>query len=163
MGNPLDGFGTSPPAPRPEADGNALQQGAPAQAQQAPAPPDHAMTVAALRHFDAIKGELSVILNNPSLGKSDLKSAFIDGTSKLVADRILSPAQAVIQLSQVPEDPLAQRKWATQMMQQTVQSERTILAHHAMGFAGQGPQPTPSADNHMDVMSALHSNYSGSK
>jgi hypothetical protein len=45
-------------------------------------------------------------------------------------------------------------------MQQAIQAERVILAHHAIGFAGQGPEPTPSADSHMDHMRALHANYS---
>lgn len=160
MANPLETGSVSPPAPNPDA-GNAMQ-GAPQQPQQqAPAPPTHDQTVAALRHFDAIKDELSVILNNPSLGKSDVKSQVIDGVMKLVSERFMTPAQAVIQLSQVPTDPIQQRKWAQTQMAQTVQAERSILAHHAQGFAGHGPMPTPSADGHMDAMSALHSNYGG--
>jgi hypothetical protein len=160
MANPLEIGSESPPPPNPNA-GNALQQGAPQQPQQAPAPPTHEQTVAALRHFDAIKGELSVLLNNPSLGKSDLKSGIIDGVTKLVSERIISPAQAVIQLSQVPTDPIQQRKFLQQQMAQTVQAELTIIAHHAQGYAGQGPMPTPSADDHMDHMAALQSNYGG--
>jgi hypothetical protein len=160
MANPLEIGSESPAPPNPDA-GNALQQGAPQQPQQAPAPPDHAQTVAALRHFDAIKGELSVLLENPSLGKSDMKSAVIDGVTKLVSERIISPAQAVIQLSQVPTDPIQQRKWLQAQMIQTVQAERAIIAHHAMGFAGHGPELTPSADSHMDTMAALQNNYGG--
>lgn len=159
MANPLELGNVSPPAPNPDA-GNALQQGAPQQ-QQAPSPPNHEQTVAALRHFDAIKGELSILLKNPSLGKSDVKSQIIDGTTKLVSKRILSPAEAVIQLSKVPTDPLQQRKFLQSLMMQTIQSERAIIAHHAIGFAGQGPMPTPSSDGHMDAMQSLHANYGG--
>jgi len=162
MANPLEIGSVSPPAPNPDA-GNALQQGVPQQGapqQQAP-PPSHAQTVAALRHFDAVKSELETLLKNPALGKSDVKTSVIDGVTKLVADRILSPAQAVIQLSQVPTDPIAQRKFIQQQMMQTVQAEHAIIAHHAIGFAGQGPEPTPSGDDHMDSMQALHVNYGG--
>lgn len=167
MANPLELGSVSPPAPNPDA-GNALQQGAPAQAQQGqpgqqpPAPPTHEQTVAALRHFDAIKGELTTLLKNPSLGKSDMKSQVIDGVTKLVSERIISPAQAVIQLSQVPTDPIQQRKWLQTQMQQAVQAERGIIAHHGAGFAGGGPEPTPSADDHMQSIAGLQSNY-GSK
>lgn len=162
MANPLEIGNVSPPAPNPDAGSNALQQGSSSQPQQTPAPaPNSAQTVAALRHFNAIQDELNVLLKNPALGKSSIKSSVIDGVTSLVSKRIMSPAQAVIQLSQVPEDPIAQRKWVTQQMQQTIQAERGILAHHAVGFAGQGPKPTPSADDHMMHMSALHSNYGG--
>jgi len=160
MANPLESGMTSPAAPNPNA-GNALQQGAQQQPQQAPPPPNHAQTVAALRHFDAIKGELQILLQNPALGKSNLKSGIIDGVSKLVGERILSAPEAVIQLSKVPDDPLEQRKFLQQQMMQTIQAERGILAHHAAGFAGQGSMPTPSADDHMDTMKSLHANYGG--
>jgi hypothetical protein len=162
MANPLEVGSVSPAPPNPDA-GNALQQGAPQQQQAAPPPPTHAQTVAALRHFDAVKGELETLLKNPALGKSDVKSQVIDGVTKLVSERILSPAQAVIQLSQVPTDPIAQRKFIQQQMMQTVQAEHAIIAHHAAGFAGQGPEPTPSSDDHMDSMQALHANYGGQK
>ena len=161
MANPLEVGSVSPAPPNPDAGSNALQQGAPQQQQQAPpSPPDHIQTVSAMRHFDAIRDELSILLKNPSLGKSSIKPAVIDGVTSLVSQRIISPAQAVIQLSQVPEDPIQQRKFLQQQMMQTVQAEHTIIAHHATGFAGGGPEPTPSADNHMDTMAGLHTQYS---
>lgn len=164
MPNALTGsIEPGPPPPLPQ-QGNALQGSAPQQPQQAPpSPPTHDQTVAALRHFDAIKSELEVLLKNPDLGKSDVKSHVIDGVSKLVGSRIISPPNAVNQLSQFPADPQAQRKWLQNMMTQTQQAERSILAHHAVGFAGQGPQPTPSADSHMDVMAGLNSQFGGGK
>lgn len=162
MANPLEVGSTSPPPPNPDA-GNALQQGAPQQQAQQSSPPDHAQTVAALRHFDGIKEELEVLLKNPALGKTSIKSQIIDAVGNLVGKRLMSPAIAVMQLSKVPDQPLEQRKMLQQQMMQTVQAERGIIAHHAMGYAGQGPEPTPSSDNHMDVMGELNTNYSGGK
>lgn len=160
MGNPLESMMTSPAAPNPDA-GNALQQGSSPQHQQnAPPPPSHAQTVAALRHCDAIKAELKTLLSNPALGKSDLKDPIIDGVTSLVSRRMISAAEAVQELSQVPENPLEQRKFLQAVMMRTIQTERAVLAHHAMGFAGQGPEPTPSADSHMDDLKALRGNYS---
>ena len=167
MANPLELGSVSPEAPNPDA-GNALQQGGPAPAQRAPAPPTHEQTVAALRHFDAIKGELTTLLNNPALGKSDVKSAVIDGVTKLVSERMLSPAQAVIQLSQVPTDPIAQRKWIQTQMAQTIQAANSVLNHHAAGTPGtldfaqeSANSPIPSQDDHMNHMAALHAQYGG--
>jgi hypothetical protein len=125
-----------------------------------PSPPTHEQTVAALRHFDAIKSILAPLLQDPALGKSNMKMPIIDAVTKLVSERIISPGTAVDQLSKVPSDPLLQRKVLQTMMQHAIQAERVILAHHAIGFAGQGPQPNPSADSHMDHMAALHANYS---
>ena len=104
--------------------------------------------------------KLKILLGNPALGKTSIKPAIIDGCSSLVGKRILSPAQAVMQLSQVPDDPIQQRKFLQNQLAQTIQAERTIIAHHAMGYAGQGPEPTPSADSHLDDMAGLHAQYS---
>jgi hypothetical protein len=173
--------GESPNPPPPEqipdiSQGNALMSGAPPMQQNAlmgngapgvqssppaqPSPPTHAQTVAALRHFDAIKGVLTPLLQDPALGKSSMKSQIIDGVTKLVSERIISAGKAVDELSKIPADPLLQRKILQGMMQNAIQAERVILAHHAMGFAGQGPEPIPSTDSHMDYITALHANYS---
>lgn len=165
MPNPLE-MGGPPEAPNIQQapQGNALQgppQGAQAP-QQVPAP-NHQQTVAALRHFDAVKDELMGLMKNPDLGKSSVKSAIIDGTTSLVSKRIISPASAVMQLGKVPENPLEQRKWVTTLLQQTIQSERAVLAHHAMGFAGGGPEPTPYGDDHMDAMKGVMAQYGGNK
>lgn len=174
MANPLETGSMPPPAPQQDTPvQNSLQQGGPSQGapqgqQAAPAPPTHEQTVAALRHFDAIKGELALLLDNPALGKSDLKGAVIDGTAKLVAERIISAATAVQQLSQVPSDPLQQRKYLTQMMQQTVQAENAVLDHYKQGNPSLGDiaghvasNAGGNRDDHQDHMKALHANYAG--
>ena len=167
MANPLETGSVSPPAPNQDDNGNALQQGAPAQQQNAPPPPSHAQTVAALRHFDAVKTELQTLLSNPALGKSDLKSQIIDGVTTLVSKRIMQPAEAVQQLSKVPENPLEQRKFLQAQMMQTVQAEHAIVDHHRNTNLGSGDWATESQqhntnpDDHLQDMSALRSNYGG--
>ena len=170
MSNPLEIGMTSPAPPNPNAgeSSNALQQGAPAQAgpQQQPAP-THSQTVAALRHYDAIKSELQALLSNPALGKSDLKSEMIDGVSKLVAQRIVSPANAVLELSKIPEDPLQQRKYVQQQMQQAVQAEQSVVEQHRNTNLGSGDwateaqQHNTNPDNHMQDIQALGAQYRG--
>lgn len=175
MANPLEIGSVSPPAPLQDAPQNqsaqnGLQQGGAPQPQQAaPPPPTHAQTVAALRHFDAVKGELATLLNNPALGRSDIKSQIIDGTTKLVSDRIISAATAVQQLSQVPTDPLQQRKWLQSLMQQTKQAENVVLDHYGQGNPSLAPTPAEvgrdpgQRDDHMDHMSALMQSYRGGR
>jgi len=173
MPNALDS-GMPPPAQaQPGAQANGLQpSGPPASGAAPPAapppPPTHEQTVAALRHFDAIKGELTVLLKDPAAGRSDLKSKIIDGVTKLVSERILSAPQAVQQLAQVPSDPLQQRKWMQTMLAQTVQAEQGIVEHHRNTNLGSGDWATEAAqhhntnpDEHMEHMKALSANYSG--
>jgi hypothetical protein len=176
MANSLEVGTTPPPAPLQDAPQNSLQQQGAAQSsppagapQAAPAPPTHQQTVAALRHFDMIKGELMPLLKDPTLGKSDLKSKIIDGVTKLVSERVLAPAQAVMQLSQVPSDPIQQRKWLQTQMAQTMQAENAILDHYGAGNPSMHGNPQDhmsesdhgSRDDHMGHMAALAANYGG--
>lgn len=150
-----------PPPPNPQGALSAgVQQAPQAPPQQMPAP-SHQQTVAALRHFDAIGKQLEIALKDPELGKSDIRSKVIDGMTTLVADRIIPPGQAVTQLATFPDRPFEQKAWLIQHYQQTQQAKDAVLSHHAMASAGQGPEPTPSADSHMDDMQGLHAQYQG--
>lgn len=165
MTNPLQ-TGAPPPMPEQGATQPIQQVGAPQtdQQQQAPAP-THAQTVATLRHLNAIEDELEGLLKNPALGKSSIKSAIIDGATKLVASRIISPAQAVQQLGTVPEDPLEQRKWLRAQLQASVQAQNAVLDYHRAAFAGTdelaaGHEPY-DPETHMDTMAGVHAHYKG--
>lgn len=150
-----------PPPPNPQGALSAgVQQAPQAPPQQMPAP-SHQQTVAALRHFTAIGKQLEIALKDPELGKSDVRSSLIDGMTTLVADRIIPPGQAVTQLATFPDRPYEQRLWIQKHLEQTIQAKNAVLSHHAMASAGQGPEPTPSADNHMSDMASLHSQYAG--
>ncbi len=174
MTNPLQSGMATPQAPEmQEPVQNSLQQGpapqgAPQGPQGAPAgppPPTHEQTVAALRHFHAIIEEVQHILKDPAVGKSDLKSKIIDGTTKLVSERMISPSQAVVQLSSVPEDPIKQRQWLQKMLNDTVQAANAVVDHHAAGNEGtmdwgiESKMIHPHADDHMGHMSALGAKY----
>lgn len=175
MPNALNGGMPPPPQQETTPQGNGMMPagqapGGPQQQPATPSPPTHEQTVAALRHFDAIKGAIAPLLADPALGKSDMKSKIIDGVTKLVAERIISAGTAVDQLSKVPADPLEQRKTLQAMMQQAQQAENNILDHYGHGnpslgevhehFGGRGGG---SPDDHMEHIKALHANYSGAK
>ena len=156
----------TPPPPEISSGGqpqqNALARPQPAQSMPAPS---HGHTVAALRHFHSIVAELKTLLANPDLGKSDLKSEIIDGASKLVAARIITPANAVQQLSSVPENPRQQRQWVMQSLQQTIAASNNVLDHHAAGHHGsldwatESQHPEFGEDNHFQAMEGLTAQY----
>jgi hypothetical protein len=137
--------------------------------QQAPAP-THGQTVAALRHFNAILGELKGLLENPDLGKANLKSTIIDGMTKLVAERIIPPAAAVTQLASVPDAPFQQKQWAQNHYAQTVQASAAVLDHHRQSAMGTGNYDLENAlhedesdpDSHMETMQGtMAQHYAG--
>lgn len=158
---------SSPPVPNPDAQPGALQgtpgpmpagappAGAPMQVPPQMPAPTHAQTVAALRHFAAIGKQLEIALKDPDLGKADIKSKVIDGMTTLVGSRMISPGQAVSQLSTFPERPFEQKQWLMDHMNQITQARDHILGHHGVAFAGGGPEAAPSADSHMDDVSGM--------
>lgn len=146
--------------------GPGMQQQGP---QQAPAP-THAQTVAALRHFNAVLGELKGLLGNPDLGKANLKSTIIDGMTKLVAERIIPPAAAVSQLASVPDQPFQQKQWAMNHYAQTVQAQAAVLDHHRQSAMGTGNYDLENAlhgdesdpETHMETMQGtMQQHYAG--
>ncbi len=169
MGNALSPTGGPPDAPNPDPmspqPGNALSaaggQPGPSGAgpqQQMPPPPSHQMTVAALRHFDAIEQETKGLLADPDCGKMDMKSKIIDGAAGLVARGIMTPTTAVDQLATVPKSPFDQKQWLEQHLMQAIQSADAVLTHYQMG----GPQDDTSAPDpsqHIDMISALQKHY----
>lgn len=132
-----------------------------------PPAPDHGQTVAALRHFRALEQELQSLWTDPALGKSDVKGKIIEGATKLVANRILSPEQAVMQLGNVPSDPAAQRKWVWEHLQQIMLGRETVLAHYGAAFNGVHPdvaQATSSKstpESHMGDISGMMASHYG--
>ena len=157
--NPLQAAGQSMPA------GGAPGMPQQGMQQQAPAP-SHAQTVAALRHFDATRRTLEGLMKNPNIGKTDIKSAFIDGMVKMVSTHIMKPAEAVTVLASVPRDPQGQRKWVQTHYQATMKAEDTVLAQHAATAQSSGDFATDDAstpranpDNHTDDMAGLMGHY----
>jgi hypothetical protein len=126
---------------------------------QAPAP-THNQTVATLRHLQALIQAFKPLLNEPDLGKADMKSEVIDTVTKLVADRIVPASAAIQKLATFPEKPFQQRQWVQQQYMQDMQARGIVLAHHAQAFAGQPPQPTPDVENHMaDISKMMGAHY----
>jgi hypothetical protein len=138
--------------------------GAPGGPQQAPAP-DHAQTVAALRHFGAITRSIVGLLKNPALGKTDMRSEVIDAMTKLVASDMMRSDNAVSEMSTFPEKPFDQRKWLEDHLMNARQGQVAVLSHHQAAFGGTTPDQDAVAssmeDNHHSSMKGLMGHYKG--
>lgn len=145
---------------------------------QQPPAPSHQQTVAALRHFAAVEKELEPLIKDPDLGKTDMRPKAIDGVTKLVASGILTPTQAVDQMTQFPDDPFKQKQMLQQMYVQTIIGQKQVLAQHGQALAGvpyppgaippnlkRNSPPPPigiAPDDHHDVMASLMAHYKAS-
>ena len=110
--------------------------------------------------LEMIAHKIGRILN----GDSEYHDSWHDivGYTKLVADRIATPVQAIGSLAQVPERPFQQRQWVQDAYNKNVQARDIVLSHHAQAYAGQGPQEAPDQDNHIsDISSMMSSHYNG--
>jgi hypothetical protein len=133
----------------------------PGQGPQTPAP-THGETVAALRHFGAIQAELAMLLKDPAVGRSNLKSKIIDGVTKLVSNRIVTPGAAVSQLASVPDQPFQQRKWLETHLAQAFMAQVAVLGHHANAYGGTPEHmvdKTSSPDDHIADMQGVMGHY----
>ncbi|PWT75079.1 MAG: hypothetical protein C5B60_05860 [Chloroflexi bacterium] len=127
-----------------------------------PPTPSYAQTLAALRHFTAIRRALQRLMRDPDLGKTNVKPKIVDGVADLVADQILTAADAVEQLSNVPDRPFEQKMWVQQQLQTTDVAEETVIGHYQQGIAGMPPgsiDQTGNPDDHASDMSALMQQY----
>jgi hypothetical protein len=168
---------TQGPPDAPQADAQPMQQqglqappqgGPPQQQLQAPPRPTRTQVTAALRHFHAIVDSLKPIANDPDLGKTDLKKKIIDGATELVGQKIITPAQAVQQLQDVPEKPFDQKAWVAQHMAAAMQGANYILDHFRASSPGDGNVMADlgtdhgyKSDDHTSHMAALHDHYKG--
>lgn len=139
----------------------------PPQLQAMPAPTQTQVT-AALRHFHAIVESLWPVVSDPDLGKTDLKKKIIDGATDLVAQRIVSPAQAVMQLRDVPEKPFDQKQWVMQHYEGAMKGANYVLEHFRMSSPGNGDIMSDlqsggdyNEDDHVKHMGTLHDHYKG--
>lgn len=154
LGAPQLGVGAGAPA---------LSAGQPQQQQQIPAP-THAQTMAALRHFDAIRTQLQKALRDPDVGKSNIRRRITDGMAELVADRVMTPDIAVKTLTDVPDVPFQQKQWLIGQYKAALQAEVMILAHH--GAAHQGvPEhmidQRADPERHLEDIAAVRQMFGG--
>lgn len=160
------GMGSAPQiAPRGMAlGGGGQQQQQPQQQQQQIPAPTHAQTVAAMRHFWAIRDVIAEVMQDPALGKSSVKKRIVDGVAELVANRILTPGDAVKELMEVPERPYDQKQWLIDADRMARQAQIAVLDHYAYGHQGVAAHlidRESDPEDHLDHMAGLMEQFRG--
>jgi hypothetical protein len=158
----------SPPQPQGMAQGNP-QNPLARLVPQLPGPPPRlpapsaAQATAAIKRFGAVQSAMRDLLQNPDLGRTNIRPAILDQASKLMASRILSLPETMQAIGKVSDDPLAQKSLVAGIFNQAQQAESAVLAHHtaavAMGMVPRSGGEKYQADDHARHMSGLLAHY----
>lgn len=153
-GQPGSPQGAPPPAGNPLA---ALAQ----QPQAAPQPPilNHAQTVAAVHHFGQIKQAMLPVMDDPNLGKTNIRPKLLDAMSKLLASKALSLPEIMKAVKSLPEDPMAQKGFVDKIYTDNDKAQKMVLQNHAMGQFGDGEPEPWTQDGHGNHMAELAKQY----
>jgi hypothetical protein len=127
-----------------------------------PPAPSAAQATAAIKRFGAVQSAMRDLLQNPDLGRSNIRPAILDQASKLMSARVLSLPECMQAIGKVSDDPLAQKSLVAGIFNQASQAESAVLAHHtaavAMGMVQRGGEKY-QADDHDRHMSGLLAHY----
>lgn len=151
------------PQGQPPQQGNPLATLAASQQQQAPPPvPTRAQTVAAVHHFGQIKQAMNEVMEDPNLGKKNIRPKLLDAMSKLLGSKTLSLPDVMKAIKGLPDDPLGQKQFVDNIYQKNDQAQKVILTNHASAPEGQ-QQDDWSPDNHSNHMASLMQGYGGQR
>ena len=116
--------------------------------------------IAGLHHFSAINKHITPLLNNPAVGKSNMRPKLFDAAASLIGEKVLSVAEVMNDIKDFPDDPLEQKKWFEKLVGMNMQAEKKLISDYIAQGPGQEPEgPEWSMDNHKDHMTGLMGNY----
>jgi hypothetical protein len=128
-----------------------------------PPAPTAAQATAAIKRFGAVQSAMRDLLQNPNLGRTNVRPAIMDQASKLLSARVLSLPEVMSAIGKVGDDPLAQKSLVAGIFTQAQQAENGVLAHHtaavAMGMVPRNGGEKYQADDHDRHMSGLLAHY----
>ena len=118
-------------------------QGGPGQP-PAPPPADYKTTVAALKHIHAFDTRWRTMLSDKGVGTKSLRSDFYDNMADLMGAGYCSLAQTMTLLKTFPAEPLEQKQWLEQHVQQDEHAQQVLLLRYAEANPPQGGQEIES-------------------
>lgn len=128
-----------------------------------PPAPDYATTVAALRHLGEFQRHWRSVMATPGFGQKDIKGAIIDMMADVMGEGLISLSQVMSLLKSLPTDPLKQRQFVEQHLQNDEKAAVMILQHHAAAFPQINPGDIQAAQgkpaNHLAMMKGLADHY----
>jgi hypothetical protein len=107
--------------------------GPPAPPQQ-PAP-TRAQAVAAVRRLTAVQNAMREVMQSPGYGRTNIRPALLDAASKLIGSRLLSLPEVMNSISGVPDDPVQQKDFVSNIYNSAQRAAASVLDHHGSAVA----------------------------
>ena len=148
--------GAAPPQQQQNPLGQLTQQGA---APQQPMNINKHQLMSGLHHLGSIQKALSPLLRNPVLGKNNIRPKLFDAMATLIGQGTMSVPEVINGMKDLPDDPLAQKKWLESKVAKTMQAEQKLVNDYIAQGPGAEPEGEWSMDNHKDHMAGLMGNY----
>lgn len=108
-----------------------------------PPAPSAAQTLAAMKHFAVMKKNLERLMNDPAVGKSNVRPKIFDMAAKMLGDGFMTLPRLMNEIKTLPTDPTEQKKWLMKHLEQVTQAEQAVAVQHADAFPATG---NPHAD-----------------
>ncbi len=148
--------GQPPPQPQGNQLGGIMQGGQP----QQPTGISKQQVIAGLHHLGAFQKQFSPLLNNPGLGKTNMRPKIFDAAATLIGAGIFSVPEVMNGIKDLPDDPVDQKKWLIKKIADAGMAEKKLVHD----YIAQGPGPEPegpewSMNTHKDHMTGLMGNY----
>jgi hypothetical protein len=128
------------------------------QQQQQPPQLSMAQTVAGVHKFAQIKAAMLPVIDDPHLGKTNIRPKLLDATSKLLMSKTLSLPEIMNRIKDLPDDPQKQKQFVDQIYQSSDQAQKVLLANAAHAH-DDGEQW--SADSHDKHLAGMMQQYGG--
>ncbi len=110
-------------------------QGIPQQGQQGPS---YHETLAMLQHMSFFRRRWAAMLQEPEIGTKNVRPEVHELMADALSDDYVSLPDVMGQLKTLPTDPLEQKQWIEQHVQQNDKAMLMLLQYHAV--AGQQPE-----------------------
>ena len=116
--------------------------------------------IAGLHHLNAFKTEFSPLLQNPKLGKGNIRPTIFERAATLIGSGIFTVPEVINGTKDLPDDPIEQKKWLeTKLVNASLAEQKLIHDYIAQGPGPEAQGPEWSMDNHKDHMTGLLGNY----
>lgn len=128
-------------------------------------PPSHHEAVALLNHLSAFRRRWKEILDDPETGSKSINGMVYDMMADMMSDGYATLPEVMGLLKTIPDNPLEQRQWVQQHIQNDDQAMMAVLQHHAQGSPPPGPWQQEMAaagqapGDRASLVNAAHARY----
>jgi hypothetical protein len=131
---------------------------------QQPAPTT-AQATAAVRRLTAVQNAMREVMQSPGYGRTNCRPTLLDAASKLIGSRLLSLPEVMNAISGVPDDPVQQKQFVSNIYNSAQRAAASVLDHHGAAVATGKLPPNGGdkydPDKHEQHFNGAMSHYQG--